>query len=419
VPLALLIVATACAADPASPADSPVQLTTLAPLPEPSDPAATVAPPPTAPPPLLTVAITGDLPAELAAEVAKLYSKLADERTDAASLPDGLIAHASGAGTPYEATRRASVVTEELPNGDVAAVVHVGDDILFAAREGSEWSIVGGALAGGTPWLFDEPGFVLVIGSDARPGQSQPRFRADSIHVLALAPTADSGTIIGFPRDTYISAHEIRLANEVVRMADEDLPPAGIKWTNLMAGRGPELMLEIARVLTDLPIEGYVLTGFVGFDALISELGGLQITLPIDLETGNNWEAFSAGSQLLDPTRALQLARIRKALKGGDFARSLNQGLIMLAGMTMVQNRGIDALPALVRILAENTFTDLDTGALLAYAAAGLLMDPSGLGNIVLPGDVETIDNRSVVLLHEDEKTRVLADAADDAVVAP
>src|SRR4051794_27502316 len=46
--------------------------------------------------------------------------------------------------------------------------------------------------------------FVLVIGSDARPGERLDRSRADSIHVVALNPRAGTGTVLGIPRDTWV-----------------------------------------------------------------------------------------------------------------------------------------------------------------------------------------------------------------------
>lgn len=418
--LALGVVAAACTGDSDEPLPTsmpPAVVTTAGPttvvtttMPPPS-PVTTAAPLPT------PAALRGDLPEDLAEVVAQLYDVAAGIAAAPANLPAGLERHLADVEVPLTPVRQASYREAELPTGAAVAVVLAASDLFLAVDEGDGWEIVGAAFGGREPWLMEEPGLLLVIGSDARVGQLQPRFRADSIHLLALAPSRDAGTIVGFPRDTYISKEIIAAANAVVGLPEDDLPSAGIKWTNLMAGRGPEIMLETARELTGLPIDGYILTGFLGFETLIDELGGLRIDLPTDLNTGNNWENFSAGSQVLTPRRALQLARIRKGLRGGDFARSLNQGLIVLAAMAMTQEREVDELPELVQFLAENTFTNLDAGELLAFAASGLLMSPAGLSNVVLPGDVTTIDRRSVVLLHEEEKANVLSDIADDGVL--
>ncbi len=184
-----------------------------------------------------------------------------------------------------------------------------------------------------------------------------------------------------------------------------------------MASRGPEIMLATARELTGLPVSGYVVTGFLGFEALIRAIGGVVVDLPRPISTGNEQPNFRSGRQRLDAARTLLLARIRKTIRGGDFARSLNQGMIIIAAMAMVQNRGVDALPDLLRVLHEHAWTDLPAGELLTLGAAGLLMSPDKLDNLVLPGRVRTINGRSVVLLDEDERDRVIGDIADDGVL--
>ena len=49
-----------------------------------------------------------------------------------------------------------------------------------------------------------EPIFVLLIGSDARPGEEVAELRADSIHIVAVNPAKSKMTIVGFPRDSLV-----------------------------------------------------------------------------------------------------------------------------------------------------------------------------------------------------------------------
>ena len=158
-------------------------------------------------------------------------------------------------------------------------------------------------------------------------------------------------------------------------------------------------MLEVVTNLTELPIEGYFVTGFLGFTNLMNELGPLQIDLPTTMRTGNNWSNFPAGEQSLTSTRALQLARIRKGLPRGDFDRSYNQGLIMQAAMHMVQDAGIELLPMWVKILLDHVWTDLSTEDVLTLAASAYFLEPESLTNFVLPGTVGTAGAASVVHL--------------------
>lgn len=431
----MALLASACTPRSAAPDPTPPTATTAAPpttiaLPPPATTTTTTSTPP-APssttttttkitatiPSRNTVVIEGDLTEPLRTMVTDLYRWIADDRNPVPEVPQGLLTHLAAADIPSPPWRTARAVTAELPTGESVAVIHVDGDILFAADEGDGWKLVGAAVADTPIWLGDEPKFLLVLGSDARPGQSQTRLRADSIHILALAPALDAGTIVGFPRDTYITADILAAANKTV-----DLPNprrSAIKWTNLMSRRGPEIMLATARELTGLPISGYVVTGFVGFDGLIQAIGGVVVDLPRGISTGNSQPNFAAGEQLLNAARTLLLARIRKTIPGGDFARSLNQGMIILAAMVMVQTRGVDALPGLLRALHNDAWTDLPAGELLTFAAAGLLTDPGALENVVLPGSVRTIGGASVVLLDEEEKDRIMSDIAADGVLEP
>ncbi|MGZ4149069.1 MAG: hypothetical protein ACXVQJ_03405, partial [Actinomycetota bacterium] len=48
------------------------------------------------------------------------------------------------------------------------------------------------------------PIFILVLGSDARPGTPTDRGLSDSIHILGINPAAHRATLFGIPRDSYV-----------------------------------------------------------------------------------------------------------------------------------------------------------------------------------------------------------------------
>ncbi|MGH9021752.1 MAG: LCP family protein, partial [Acidimicrobiia bacterium] len=103
--------------------------------------------------------------------------------------------------------------------------------------------------------------FVLVVGSDARPGHDPLRANADSIHLMAVDPRTGRGTIIGFPRDSWVT-----------------VPGKGVRKLNsALALGGPNLMAETVRQVTGLPVDYHVVTGFAGFKAMVEELGGMNV----------------------------------------------------------------------------------------------------------------------------------------------
>ncbi len=70
------------------------------------------------------------------------------------------------------------------------------------------WRIVGAHLASlnRKPWFGTmKPRLVMVIGSDARPGQNPPDFRADSLHVVGAPPEEPFGGHRRHPRVTPMS----------------------------------------------------------------------------------------------------------------------------------------------------------------------------------------------------------------------
>ena len=151
-------------------------------------------------------------------------------------------------------------------------------------------------------------------------------------------------------------------------------------------------------------MEGYFVTGFLNFQRLVNDFGGVYVDVPFAF---NDWRAeayISAGYQLLWGDKALGFSRSRR-LAGGDFTRSYHQGVVIEAALERVQEQDITGLPALLALLDEYTWTDLPLGDLLTLAAGAFYLDAEQVGNRVLPGTVTTRAGASVV---------VLTDAAED-----
>lgn len=392
IPLALLALSMVIGAcSPASAPESTIITTTAAPT------TTTIATTTTTEAPELVTAV-GEFPEEVLESVAELYSWLADDRNPEPAIPKPMLGALGDIEHAVPAEIEVTGVVRELEMGDSVAVVHVGDDDLFLVKDSEPWRIAGATLDGQEPWLGGTR-LLLVLGSDARPGENQQRLRADSIHIVGVDPSRSEGSIVGFPRDSWVQG-----------------PAGGSKFTNVMARRGPEVMVETMQDLTELELDGYVVTGFVGFEGLIRDLGGLTIELPKAIKSGiEGWQNYPSGIQKLGPTALLRLARIRKTIQGGDFGRSRNHGLIMLAGMVAVQEMGVDELPELMDILLDNAWTDLSTEDLLTMAATVYILTPEEMVNMVMPGSVGTAGSQSVVYL-ANRSPDIYADLADGVI---
>ncbi|MDH5372349.1 MAG: LCP family protein [Acidimicrobiia bacterium] len=279
------------------------------------------------------------------------------------------------------------------------AVVTAGDDVVLAIDDGG-WRIVGARLSRfDAPAVYGKsPRLVFIIGSDARPGEIALRLRADSLHIVSTVPEAGDGAIVGIPRDSWVEASY----------------GGNAKFTNVMASRGPEVVVETAEILTGLDFEGYVVTGFKGFVGLIDAFGGFTIDIPFAMSEPKSKAYFNAGEQHVDGADALAFARNR-TIAGGDLTRQFHHGVIMKAALFETQRRGIEALPHLLELLMEHTWTDLSPEDLLTLAASAYELSPLTLTNLVVPGTVGTAGAASVVRLDEEAFT-IFEDLQDGLV---
>jgi LCP family protein required for cell wall assembly len=244
--------------------------------------------------------------------------------------------------------------------------------------------------------------FVLVLGSDARPKEDLLATRADSIHLLAINPRSGQGTIVGFPRDAYVQ-----------------FPKGGRgKINDALARGGPQYVAETVRQLTGLPVQYYVLTGFVGFQRMVDDAGGIDVLLERRMNDRNSGARFERGWQHFVGGEALAYARNRHDVPNGDFSRSENQGQLLLSGLGKLRASVADDARLLdfVEILRRHCRLDVPLDHLPRLAALARRMDPEKMNNVVLPGRVGYAGSASVVYLTQDAP-RLFADLRDDAVI--
>jgi polyisoprenyl-teichoic acid--peptidoglycan teichoic acid transferase len=231
------------------------------------------------------------------------------------------------------------------------------------------------------------PLFVLVIGSDARPRQSiASGTRGDAIHIVAVNPRRGIVSILGIPRDSYVS-----------------IPRAGTDKINAaLALGGPELMVRTVEKLTGIHIDAYVLTGFAGFERMVKAVGGFSIDIPYAMDDSSSGAHFRRGPTHLSGRQALALARDRHDAPGGDFGRSMNQGRIIVAAMREFQSDlRKDPLTALRWGLAAARFmkTDLSLTQMMELLLAVPSFARNPVRNAVVYGSGAMVGSSSVIRL--------------------
>jgi LCP family protein required for cell wall assembly len=334
-------------------------------------------------------------PPELVAVIEAFYEYAGGAATEPPSAPEPVLAGITP--TPTE-TPRAGVASVGIFKGQGVATVEMSGDLFLAVNDGPGWRIVGGNWPNlSLPAYYGpSPRLVAVVGSDARPWEDVATSRADSIHFIGL-DGAGKGGIVGVPRDSFV-------------------PVAGggrRKINASLADYGPEGMMQTFRDLTGLPLEGYVLTGFLGFQEMLGNvLGGIDLVVPYPIRDAASGAEFEAGVQYVNGPEALAFARARKTLADGDFTRSANQGLILIDAAKNLRVKGYGAIPRLMELAEPWMLTDLTPEQLLTFAALIIGSDLDTMPNVVAPGSSGRAGSASVVYL-SDAVTDTWADLAD------
>jgi LCP family protein required for cell wall assembly len=402
--VAITLVAGACSGDDAgttttaAPTTSTSPTTSISPTTEP--PTTT-----TTEPPAEVVVSLDEAPEEAVEALQAFYGWLVDRRRPEPDVPDGLLAHLAEARETGDLLLQGEWSAAELPERDDIGVAAFGEDVVLLVGDHAGWRIVGAkpARVGLGPWYGESVRHILVLGTDARPGTSEQEARADSIHILSSAITERTGAIVGFPRDSYVETPE--------GYADS---PEGhfLKFTHANVWFGPDGMVQIAEEVSGLDIDGYLITGFLGFERLVDAFAGIPVDVPFGMADPKAKAYLSAGLQILWSADALAFSRNRN-IPDGDFRRSLDQGLVIDGALGKVQEEfGLLDLPALLAMLLEFTWTDLDAEALLTVAAGAFELDHETIPNIVLSGFPTSRGGQFVVLL-DDEVADIFADLED------
>ena len=199
---------------------------------------------------------------------------------------------------------------------------------------------------------FDQPFYMMLIGSDKREGDEAAGARSDTNIVVRVDPKANQATMLSIPRDTMI-----------------DIDGYGRNKFNAAYNYGgaPSSIRE-AKQLLNVDISHYAEVNFEKLVELVDVVGGVDVMVDeriddpdADNTTDNPYGKriiIEEGQQHLDGEAALVFARSR-AYVDGDFTRTANQRKLIMALVEKVLSLPVTELPGVIQSAAKCVNTDL------------------------------------------------------------
>lgn len=275
------------------------------------------------------------------------------------------------AGVSSYARKRQGRTRKKVLRGVLVGIlcVFIGAGIAVAAYLGDINSRLTGDLDDSTRDLlsdtiqYDDPFYMLLLGVDKSEervnsdeyGADESNYRADSIILARIDPKAQTVTLVSLHRDTMT-----------------DMGENGTQKLNAAYSiGGPSYMIKCVEELAGVDISHYAEVDFEEFTSIVDTIGGIDVTLPIDVIDSYSGANLTAGEHTLNGTEALALARSRHAYDNygdGDVYRAANQRMVIGAIVKKVLTLDLATMTSAVSEMASSVTTDLDVSSILGLA---------------------------------------------------
>lgn len=243
-----------------------------------------------------------------------------------------------------------------------------------------------------------EPFYVLLLGTDGRPGEEV--YRSDSIILARIDPTEKSASLISIPRDLMVVYN-----GETMK----------INATH--AVNGPQGVVEAVNDLCfngEQKISHYAEINFEGMEDLIDAVGGIDLEATEEVDDPEHLDIkIEKGFQHMDGATALTYARCRYTYTDGDFTRMRHQRQVLSALAKKILN---DLDPATimgtVEELSKVVITTLSVQDIVSVANAMRGMDVENdmyVANVPSYADETTyVNGVSYVFVYEDKLAEMM-----------
>ncbi|MEV5440253.1 LCP family protein [Streptomyces sp. NPDC052682] len=261
---------------------------------------------------------------------------------------------------------------------------------------------------------------ILVLGSDTRSGRNgklgggadDGSARSDTAMIVHLYRGHKKADVVSIPRDTIIDRPEC------TDPKGEDHPAAhGAMFNSAYSTGGAACAVKTVESMTGLRMDHYLEVDFSGFQKLIDELGGVEVTTTKNIEDPDSHLDLKAGTHRLNGRQALGLVRTRHGVgDGSDLGRIQLQQAFLKALVDQVKDVGLLTSPKKLYDLADTATKTVTTdsglgsvNALMSFAAGLKSISANNMHMVTMPVRYDPADPNRVIV--QKAKARMVWDA--------
>lgn len=240
---------------------------------------------------------------------------------------------------------------------------------------------------------FNEPFYMLLVGTDTREGKSYKLSdgRSDSCILVRVDPVNYIVTMISIPRDTKITV------NGSTQKFNAAYAYGGIKET-----------IKQVKKLMGVDISHYAEISFNGLTDMVDAVGGVEVNVPSAINDPNTNVYVPAGQQTLNGAQALSFARSRK-FGDGDFTRSADQRVLIDALIRKAYAMDVSEIPNVLKAAKNFVKTDLRLGDMVSLATQFITADKElTLYSAMVPSTTGSEGGASYVYTDKDALSRMM-----------
>ncbi|MGW8635410.1 LCP family protein [Streptomyces sp. NPDC055793] len=310
-----------------------------------------------------------------------------------------------------KAKRRKALLVAAWSAAGIVVLGGTGAGVLYFKLNGNLTSVdIDQALGADRPDKADNGSEnILVLGSDTRAGGNDKlgggtddgTARSDTAMIVHVHKGHKKASVVSIPRDTLIDRPACGGAH-----GDEQPAAKDVMFNSAYSTGGAACAVKTVESISGLRMDHYLEVDFSGFQNLIDDLGGVEVTTTESIKDPDSHLNLTAGTHTLDGEQALGLVRTRHGVgDGSDLGRIQLQQAFVKALVDQVKNVGVLGNPKKLYDLADTATktvtTDSELGSvnsLMSFASGLKGISPEGMNMVTMPVVYDPADANRVLM---------------------